>query len=243
MRVVHTILLLICAVVFAAACGDCRGGPGQIEEKRGDELPFEAIPLGIDRKTFLKKAVALSGLDNVDINTGNACRDQLTMSVPDLDGNTVVERPRGPHALSNCVVRTAIAAQNTSLIELRGEFIGNRLARLSFRMKPDELSKLRQNIEGRFGAGAKVVLTEKLVVEEKKVDYQIWQEEGEIWLLSKGETGTALFVHQDRKGSESLPDPPKAAERGEPVSLEDLGIGKLDLNAPMPRLDLPDSGL
>ena len=85
-------------------------------------------------------------------------------------------------------------------------------------------------------------LTEQIIIDEKRVDYQIWQETGEMWLLSRGETGTALLVHQDMKASETLPAPRRAAKRGEPVSLDDLGIGKLDLNAPLPELNLPDAG-
>lgn len=236
-------ILLTCIVALAAACGDCTGGPGQIEQKTGDALTFETVPLGIPPAAFVKAALELADLKDVEINEKTACRDQVAMAVPDIDDERIVERGKGSHALTSCVVRTNLADQSTTLLEMRGEFIDNRLVRLSFRMKPAELEKLRKRIAARFGKGATLRLSEQLIVEETAQNYQIWQEKGEIWMLSKGATGTARFVHQDLEASEALPEPPKAAKRGEPVSLEDLGIGKLDLNAPMPELNLPDSGV
>ncbi len=228
--------------VLLGACGDCGGGPGRIEQKKGDELSFESIPLKINKAEFVKQALALTQVDPAGTDIKKVCGDQITLSVPDIGEETIVERAKGNHALANCLIRTNRAAQSTALLEVRGEFIDDRLARTSFRLTPAAYDNIRKTIEGRFGKGATVTLTEQIIIEETKADYQIWQEAGEIWMLYKGETGTTLFVHQDLETSRTLPEPPKATKRGEPVSLEDLGIGKLDLNAPLPDLDLPDSG-
>jgi hypothetical protein len=241
MKAVYKRIPLV-SVLLCTACSDCGGGPGQIEKKTGDALPIESVSLGIGKDAFVKQSLALGQLRDVDVTVDNACHDQISMGVPDIDDRTIVERGRGSRALSNCTVLTNLAAQSTTLLELRGEFIDDRLARLTLRFKPEAFDKLKQDIERRFGKGAEMTLKEQMIVDEKRVDYQIWQETGEMWLLSRGETGTALLVHQDMKASETLPEPQRAARRGEPVSLDDLGIGKLDLNAPLPELDLPDAG-
>lgn len=242
MRLTASNVLLIGLLVLFSGCGDCAGSPGQIATKTGEAMQYETIGLGIGAAEFLKKAAEVGGIDNAAVDPRTSCRGQLIMSVPELSEEVVEERPKGPHSLSNCVVRTTTATQSTSLLEIRGEFVDERLARLSFRVTRGELARLRQRIEARFGPGARMTLTETLIVDEVKTDTQIWSEANEIWLLSQTDSGTALFVHQDMALSDTLPRPPKAVKRGEPVSLEDIGIGKLDLNAPEPALDIPDAG-
>ena len=76
---------------------------------------------------------------------------------------------------------------------------------------------------------------------EKPEEYQYWKSDDEIWLLGRTTGETALLIHQDLKASFSLPKPTPPSERGKPISLEDIGIGKLDLDATQPNIDLPDT--
>jgi hypothetical protein len=238
---IHRVSIFLTIIATFAACGDCDGGPGTIEKKQGEALAWEDIGLGIEKSTFFKLARKLGQVEGV-VDENRACRSQFVMIVPDISEEIMQERSAGEHALLSCLVRGSASAESSAVLEIRGEFIDGHLSRLSFRLKPTEHTALKQNLTSRFGKGAEIVLEEDLMMERNKRPFALWKEKDEVWLLSRGEQDTTLLVHQDLKSSQALPPVAKASTRGKPVSLEDLGIGKLDLNAPMPDIEIPDSG-
>jgi hypothetical protein len=210
-------------------------------EKHGDALPWEQVHLHTDKNTFLKVAPPLMGVE-IEVPEKVACKDQSFLSVPDLDEKTVVERPAGRHALSNCRVQSTIAAQSSLLFEILGEFVDNRLSRISYRFRAEERARVLSLLRTRFGKGDDITLEEQSMIELKETQYHYWRDADQIWLLRASETETVLLIQQDLEAGKKLSLPKGASKRGEPVSLDDIGIGKLDLKAPLPTLDLPDAG-
>ncbi len=210
-------------------------------EKHGDALSWEKVHLQMDKKTFLKTAPRLLGIE-VEILEDVACKDQSFLSVPDPKEEIVVERPAGKHALSNCRIQSTDAAQTSLMLEILGEFVDNRLSRISYRFKAEERARILSSLQNRFGKGDPTTFVEQNMIEEQKIEYHYWRDNNQIWLLRAAEPFTVLLIQQDLNLGMMLPLPKEASKRGEPVSLEDIGIGKLDLKAPLPKLDLPDAG-
>ncbi len=230
----------IALALLLSACERCDSPPGAITQKLGESLPWEQVALGLDPSVFHKR---LSELSLVDPSVADkpSCRDQYVISVPDFHKNEIVERSAVDRRLTNCIIRDAGGSKAANLLEIRGEFLDNQLNRISFRFKPAEHATLRQTLENRFGKGENIVFRDRLMMTEEDIPCQIWSEGDESWLLTRAEQETALLVHQNWKEGLSLPPAPEASVRGKPVSLDDIGIGKLDLNAPVPELDLPDA--
>ncbi len=234
--------VFVCLLVVQA-CSDCGGNTvKEIKEIKGDALTFEAITLGVDPPTFQKKAANLVGIESADAENQVVCRDQLELSVPDLDENVVEVRSRGTRILKNCQVKSNALKGQLPIKEIRGEFIDNKLVRLSFRFGSKAYPRVVQQLKQRFGEGSDVVFKEQTLLDELPEPYLAWKRANLVWLLAKSGGGTALLVHQDLQASQVLKEPPKTPKRGKPVSLEDIGIGKLDLNAPLPDIDHPDAG-
>jgi hypothetical protein len=210
--------LLIAGVVLGfVACSDC--GQSAAGTRAGEALPWETIPLGIDQGTFRKVAASLS---EADTDTPITCRDQLSVLVPDVGDREIVERSAGSHPVKVCLLKATAPDSSSPLLEIRGDFVDRRLARLTFRFFPGQYEPLAQELTARFGPGL-----------ETKFEEQT---------LSTGELENALLTETDLSATKDLKPPPKASERGDPVSLEDIGIGKLDLNEPLPEINLPDGG-
>lgn len=227
-------------MLLVSGCERCSSPPGAITQKRGDSLPWEEVSLGLAPSAFHQRLTELSLVDP-SVAEKPSCRDQYVISVPDFDTNEIVERSAVNRRLTNCIVREANGSKAANLLEVRGEFLDNRLNRLSFRFKPSELGSLRKTLEDRFDKGETIVLRDHLMMTEEEIPCQIWSEGDESWMLTRAEQETVLLVHQNWKEGLSLPPAPKASVRGKPVSLEDIGIGKLDLNAPLPEVELPDA--
>lgn len=229
------------AIAIGAAVVGCRCEGDDNIEKQGNVLVFEQVNLRIDRATFLKTAPPLLGLTE-KVSESTACIDQSTLSVPDMDEKIIVERPGTGRRLSNCRLQSLSGTQSSTVIELRAEFVDDRLARATFRFRESERAMMLSMMQKRFGTGDDMVLTGEELVDTTKFNVHYWREGAELWLLFAPESGTVLLTRQDLQIGMSLPLPKGASKKGEPVSLDDIGIGKLDLKAPLPALDLPNTG-
>lgn len=225
-------------LVFAQGLPGCRCEGGNNMQKQGDSLAWEQVDLLCDQKTFLKIAPPLAGV--VDkMSPSDICGNQISLSVPDMDEKVIAERSGKGRTLTNCHVRSSIGTQTSTLLEIRGEFIDDRLSRASFRFKEDGRAQILSLLQKRFGPGDDIVLSEQDIFGQKDMRVHYWRDNNEIWLLGEPTSGTVLLIHQDLKSGATLPLPEDASKKGEPVNLDDIGIGKLDLNAPLPELDLP----
>ena len=207
-------------------------------EKQGDVLAFEQVRLLSDRTAFLKTASELLGFES-EVTQDKACTEQFTLPVPDMDEKQIVERPGTGHRLSNCLLHASEGAQSSKILEIRAEFIDDRLSRASFRFRAAERAQLLAMLRQRFGAGDDIVLTAQEILDAEQTKVHYWRDGDELWLLHEPEADAVLLVRQDLKSGLSLPEPKRPSKRGEPVSLDDIGIGKLDLKAPLPSMELP----
>ncbi len=209
-------------------------------EKQGDTLVFEAVHLHSDVPSFIKTASGLLGY-TAEASPEKACTDQSTLEVPDLDEKLIVERPGKGHRLSNCRLPAFAGAQSSTVLEIRAEFMDDKLCRVSFRFREAERAQLLALLQRRFGPGDDIVLSEQVLIDAKQTKVHYWRDGDELWLLHEPDEGSVLLIRQDLKSGRLLPLPQAASRRGEPVSLDDIGIGKLDLKAPLPTLDLPET--
>ncbi|MCP4679516.1 MAG: hypothetical protein GY854_29305 [Deltaproteobacteria bacterium] len=230
--------VVIPGAIFLLACSDC--GQSAIGEKKGQPLVWESISLGVDEAQFRKDAAGLVGAV-ADTESEIPCRDQSHLSVPDIHKRKIVERSAGTHELANCVVKAVSKGQSSTLVELRAEFVDHRLARLTYRFAPGQYDRLVSELRARFGDGLATTFKEDSLIDGMSTDYRVWRFDEVVWSLAKGEVDTSVLVQHDLKATKVLPEPPPPAKRGKPISLEDLGIGKLDLKAPDPVIELPDT--
>jgi hypothetical protein len=214
-------------------------------EKKGDETIWESIPLGISEDLFLKAAARLMALESSP-DPNKVCSPQISMPYPDVGAKEIRERSAGNRLLTNCTVRSHSANQTPTLLEVRGGFIAGKLSRLSYRLVPSQYQATTKILETRFGPGDQMTFAEQMVIDDQATTYRYWTDKKEIWLLTQTDSGNALLVHQDLLSGSVLPMPQPVSRKGKPVSLEDIGIGQLDLKAPLPSLDginLPDGGV
>jgi hypothetical protein len=205
-----------------AGCSYCE--QKTIGVKKGDALAWESIPMGVDEAEFRR-----------------TCRDQAHLNFPDMREKLIVERAAGGHSIVNCVLTTT-EERSSTLIEVRGEFVDHHLARLSYLFAAGERARLTDELESRFDKGLTATFEELTPFEKVSREYRVWRFDNAVWTFYQMEEGTVALVQYDLKTIGQLPESAPASKRGKPVSLEDLGIGKLDLNAPDPKIDLPDSG-
>jgi hypothetical protein len=131
------------------------------------------------------------------------------------------------------------------LIEIRADFLDGRLVKVSFRYPASDYSAVVNRITKRFGPGGGIALAEQMDAERVETEYHYWMQQNELWLLSRVTAGHVLLTYQDLNVDTILPGPVAASKKGQPVSLEDLGIGSVDLDAPLPEIPkivLTDSG-
>ena len=211
-------------------------------EKQGEAVLWEQISLGTSTAAFLKTAGSLVGI-RTEIPESGACGAQTALTVPDPDEKRIVERPGTGHALSNCRLQSSSGSQSSKLLEVRGEFIDNRLSRLRFRFPEAERAGMMQQLAARFGPGDDIELSDEDILEARKLTVHYWRDGDDLWTVEAGTSGTVILTHQDLTQSKTLPAPAEASRKGEPVSLDDIGIGKLDLKAPLPTVDLPTDAL
>jgi hypothetical protein len=228
------------ALLIFASCSDCE--PKVIGEKKGEALVFESIPMGVDEAEFRRIAAGLVGFDAEKSNDIAECRDQAHLNFPDMGDKMIVERTAGGHSIVNCVLKTTEGMSST-LIEVRGEFVDHKLARLSYLFAAGELARLTSELESRFDKALTAEFEELTPFEKVSREYRVWRFDNAVWTFYQLEEGTVALVQYDLKAIGQLPEAEQASKRGKPVSLEDIGIGKLDLNAPEPKIEIPDSGV
>ena len=205
-------------------------------EKHGDAVIWELIPFGISEETFIIQTASLMAV--VPPKRDLTCKEQITMPYPDLDEKEIVERPGGDLTLTACTIRAHSAEQTSTLLEIKGEFVADELSRLVFRFTSSQAVNVEESLKKRFGEGDTVTVKEQVIIEETPASYRYWRDKKEVWLLTRGTNDTVLLIHQDLVSGATLKKPAPIAEKGKPVSLDDIGLGgKLDLNAPLPNLD------
>jgi len=230
---------LYAVVFFLTFISACKNDHKNIEEKKGAPLIWEEIALGISDDVFYAKTKSLLK-QKEDITLDKNCNNQPFMGVYDLDKKEIIERSAGKHSLKNCLVKVN---NQSSLVEIRAEFIDEKLCNLSFRLSPKELPIIKQNMEKRFGNGSSIVLKKYMLLDTQNIDFQYWSNGKELWLLSQGESNTVSLSHFDMITSSKLPHQAKASVKGKPVSLKDLGIGDYNANDPALTMEIPDSGI
>ena len=206
-------------------------------EKQGDPVLWEQISLQASKGEFLKTAAPLVGL-SAELSAADACQEQTSLSVPDLEEGRIVERPGKGHALSNCRLQSSVGTQSSTMLEVRGEFIDDRLSRVRFRFPEAERPRILHLLSTRFGPGDDIVLSNEDILETEKVSLHYWRDGDDLWTVETGMSGTVILTHENLAREKNLPAPAKAARKGEPVSLDDIGIGKLDLKADLPSVDV-----
>jgi hypothetical protein len=235
-----TLIAVFWALFMFAACSDC--DQKTIGAKKGDALAWESIPMGIDEAQFGQAASELLGQNPKENPAPDSCRDQAHLNFPDMSDKLIVERASGGHSILNCVLKGAEGSSST-LVEVRGEFVDHRLARLTYLFAAGEFERLLGELESRFDKGLTTTFEERTPFEEVSREYRVWRFDNAIWTFYRMEEGTAALVRYELEAIAALPETEQASKRGKPVSLEDLGIGKFDLNAPEPEIYIPDSGL
>ena len=242
LRATAVLFTLVLTWSMFAGCRQCTENN---IEKKGESTVFEEIPFHISQDDFLKRATQTLSLA-APPEKSNVCRSQISMPYPVLENEEIRDRFAGNLRLTHCTVRSLSSTQTTTLLEIRGEFISDKLSRISYRIDASQRVNVLKTLTTRFGTGNDITLIEEVIIEDLPSKYRYWRDENEVWLLSAGEADTAVLVHQDLKSGRALSLPTPSTRKGNPVSLEDIGIGKLDLNAPLPSLDgiaLPDSGV
>lgn len=234
MRTRVAVSTALAALALVAGCSEC-GGRREVPPQ-GAALPWEALRLGADEASLSKDIAALLGASGPV-----SCGAQLSLVVPDLENERLDERSAGTHTLAFCSAAAGGGAQPSGLIDVRGELVDGRTVRLAFRFQAARRDGLAASLAARFGPGEKVELDEESLGGGKDRPCDAWKRGAELWLVGAGVGGSVVVVHQDLASSRALPAP-QQSERGKPVSLEDIGIGRLDLKAAPPDIALPDAG-
>lgn len=236
------VVALLCQPI-CSACSRCQGE----RAPTGASLEWETVRLGVDIHGFRKAAAQFAGIDAGSAESMITCSAQTELAVIDLEENAIVDRAAGGHALENCLLELPASERHPSLMLVRAEFVDSRLVKVSYRFAPGRRDSLATALTGRFGDGEEVSLEERSIFDQRATTATLWHAGNEIWALFSTGEGADLVVRQDRVACGTLPSSTGAegAEKGKPVSLDDLGIGKLDLNAPLPEVPevrVSDSG-
>ncbi|MDD5306642.1 MAG: hypothetical protein PHU25_04905 [Deltaproteobacteria bacterium] len=216
-----------CGGEHGAGIGPSAAGPG----------PWKLFAIGSSQAQFVDAAKALAGGKAAPVEPAVSCGSQARLEVPDPERGIVEERPAGGHAVSNCAVQQASFPSQPSLRLVRGEFVDRALARVTFLFATEAEAGLRAELEKRLGEGGKRDLREPVGAGGGEREVMLWTRGDELWMLSRGSSGLAVVVRQDLRLSRALPAPLPPSVRGKPVSLDDIGIGRLDLKAPIPNVD------
>ena len=235
--------LLIGVSSLVGACNQC--SKSNIERK-GDAVSYEQLRFGVDEDTFLRESLSLIPLEHAP-SKEKSCKDQVSMLFPDLDEKSVTERVASKGPITTCLVRSHHLKQTSTLIEIRGEFLDGKLSRMTFSFDKSRYQSLESALKMRFGEGDSMRLVEQVIIEDEEKTYQYWTDEKEIWLLSDRKEDPIVLIRQDLlSGQRGLKKRAPVPKKGVPISLDDIGIGKLDLNdAPLPDLtgiEIPDGG-
>jgi len=223
-----------------AGCSRCGDEVPEAREVEGSkQLAWEQVALGLDRDGFRTALARIAGVPDEEAAARIGCSDQFTMVVVDADERTITERSGRGRDLGNCTLLQAGAGRSWDLLSARGEFVDGALAGLTFAFPPERFDALAAELESRFGPGAAVTLEDRsaVLLDSEDRASRLWRRDGELFALVKGDR-EARLVRQDAALGARLPPLPRAAERGEPVSLDDIGLGGgLDLDAALPDVD------
>jgi hypothetical protein len=213
------------------------GGPAQANRPASSPGPWKLFLAGMTRARFVEAAGALAGGKVAPVAPVIPCGPQARLEVPDPRTWIVEERPATGHDVSNCALQQASFPGEPSLRVVRGEFVDGALARVSFLFAAEAETGVRAELEKLLGEGETRLLREPAAAGDEEREAMAWQRGDELWTLSRGRDGLIAVVRQDLRVSRTLPAPLPPSVRGKPVSLDDLGIGRLDLEAPLPSVD------
>jgi hypothetical protein len=231
---------LLCAAAWLAGCSRCGDDVPEATEVEGSTaLAWEAVELGIDRQRLVDELARLAGIPAGDAAARIGCRDQFTMDVIDPGERAIAERSGRGHDLANCTLQQAGADRSWSLVSARGELVDGKLVRVTFAFGPDQHDRLAQDLTARFGPGKGFELEERsaVLLDGEARQCALWRRGDELIALVRGQR-EARLIRQAGGLVEQLQPMPEAAERGEPVKLDDIGLGGgLDLDAPLPSVE------
>jgi hypothetical protein len=232
---------LVWAVAGSGGCSRCAddGVPEAKEVEGSSPLLWESVELGVDRQRFSSDLARLAGIPAEEAKARIGCRDQFTMDAIDPGERAITERSGRGHDLGNCTLQQAGADRSWSLISARGELLDGKLVRVTFAFGPDQHDRLAQDLTARFGPGKGLELEERsaVLLDGEVRRCTLWKRRGELIALVQGRR-EARLIRQSDGLAELLPPLPEAAERGEPVKLDDIGLGGgLDLDAPLPSVE------
>jgi hypothetical protein len=244
------ILFAISAALLAYGCERCSGPggggpdpaaglPPAVEPRpEAPALPFEAVVLGADQAGFLSALGRLADIAAEDLATRVTCAPLSALDIIEPDGENLVERTRGGHALEGCALFRAGSESSSPLTSVRGGFVDGRLASVSFSFPAEQRDRLLSSAEDRFGPAIRRPMMLRTALGAEPLDALLWNVDGAAWLLLPGER-TVTLVHQDPRAAAGLGRPAPVPARGEPVSLDDIGLGgALDLDSPVTAPDL-----
>jgi hypothetical protein len=233
-------VIAIGAVSWTAGCSRCGEEVPRAEETVGSkQLPWERIELGSNESGFRKALVELTELPVERAAASIDCKDQFTMHVIDSEERTITERSGRGRELVNCTMLRAGSHRSWDLRSARGEFVDGKLMRLTFTFPENRFAALDEEIGARFGPGAETVLEERsaVLLDAEDRRSRLWRRDRELLALVQG-VREVRIVRQDASLAGLLPPMPRAAERGEPVNLDDIGLGGgLDLDAALPDVE------
>jgi hypothetical protein len=242
------IAVWLCLALFAAGCERCSeragadpagGLPPPVEPRaEAAALPWESVPLGVDRDAFRRAAGALAGIADGDLAARVTCAPRSTLEMIEPGGEAMVERTPAGHDLEGCALLRAGSGAPSGLATVRGDHVDGRLVSVAFSFPPEEEPRLRQALEGRFGPATRRSMTLRTLLGEEPREANLWNVGDTAWLLLPGATAVTL-VHQDPRAAAGLGRPAPVPVRGRPVSLDDIGLGGgLDLDTPLRPPDL-----
>jgi len=232
--------LVLVATVWTTGCSRCGDDVPEAREVEGSKaLPWEQVALGSDESGFRAAIAELASIPVDDAAARIGCREQFTIDVIDPETRTITERAGRGRSLTNCALLQAGSNRSWSLLSARGELVDGKLARLTFSFPAERFDALASELESRFGPGAEIELEDRsaVLLDSETRQSRLWKRDHELFALVRGDR-EARLVRQDTALAEQLPQMPAAAERGEPVELDDIGLGGgLDLDAALPDVE------
>ncbi|MFO8072952.1 MAG: hypothetical protein R6V85_13850 [Polyangia bacterium] len=243
---IATLLAVGLPAVSCTRCGSCASEPGGRgegsdgerpaievpESEAAGELPlvWESIPLGADEAGFREALAGLAGLNDAGARSRVSCAPLAALDVVDPERSLIEERSAGGRELTGCALLQAGSLKSWELIAVRGALLDGKLVSLGLTFVPEAFDDLERRLTERFGAGAAGELLERSAVEEVERPARIWKAKGDLWALFRNERTIGLLC-QRAEAAAKLPRPLPPARRGEPVDLEDIGLGgPLDLS-------------
>ena len=219
-----------------ASCSRCSDEEPVDRRVRSDRaLPWEGVRLGAGEDGFRSSVSEMTGLEPDRIASMMRCGLQAEIAAIDPGSRTLSERSGHGRSLSQCTLLQASAGRSWNLASIRGDFIDGSLAAVSFHFGPGDPATLVSDLEGRLGPGDRVSLEARSILDTGQREHLLWRDGAdELWALDLDRGEGHTLTHQLSALVLSLPTARGASRRGVPVSLEDLGLGEVDLTAPLP---------